>query len=42
VGEHGALYYIHGHADQLLDGDTGLITSIEWGGRATNICPLID
>lgn len=37
----GALYYIVGHVDEILDLDTDTVTSFEWSGRATQLCSLI-
>ncbi|HEU4319685.1 MAG TPA: hypothetical protein VFS66_06350 [Acidimicrobiia bacterium] len=41
VGANGALYYIVGHVDQILDQELLLVTSFEWSGRATELCSLI-
>jgi hypothetical protein len=44
VDEHnGALYYIVGHVDEILDPDNFFaVTSFEWSGTATEVCSLID
>lgn len=45
VGANGALYYIVGHVDEILDldeeGSVTSVTSFEWSGRATELCSLI-
>ena len=43
VGSNGALYYIVGHVDEVLDPDTGFtVTAFEWSGSATELCSQID
>ena len=42
VGPDGALYYIVGHVDEVLDLDTGFLTSVEWSGSATELCSQVD
>lgn len=42
VGDNGALYYVQGGVDEILEGDDFVVTSFEWGGRATELCGLID
>ncbi len=43
VGPDGALYYIVGHVDEVLDPDTGFtVTSFKWSGSATELCSQID
>ena len=43
VGPNGALYYIVGHVDEVLDPETGFtVTSFKWSGRATELCSQID
>ena len=42
VGADGALYYIVGHVDEVLDPDTDFtVTSFEWSGTATELCSQI-
>jgi len=43
VGPDGALYYIVGHVDEVLDPETDFtVTSFKWSGTATELCSRID
>jgi hypothetical protein len=43
VAPDGALYYIVGHVDEVLDPETDFtVTSFEWSGKATELCSQID